>query len=371
LWCLVSEVPVSPLQNLLIDIDKYVIICNYVGVIVWGKEVGGFQRLMGNPQLVFRPGGVQVIRLIKAGCIVLSIVGLLGCTRDDRSGSSSGQEVAASPSASVSPTANNEISQRFIGLVELLYQSKGKPDYDQKLDEILALIRNDQVDLNIKTKTTGDTALMLAIQRSQELIPLLLENGVDVNASNHDGVSPLAMAASRQDYPLFQQLLDKGADPLAVTKEGFGVLAFAMQPGYGKILDQENGGPIVQALLAQKADPNTFNTEDQSPLCLAGYYGQKDILRALLEHGADPNRANKAGWTPLMCTASPWVFYDVDNIKDMMNLLIQAKADVNAVNNQGDTALHLIMNLTTAPESDMSPITQLLQHNGAQSDIKK
>jgi ankyrin repeat protein len=52
-------------------------------------------------------------------------------------------------------------------------------------------------------------------------------------------------------------------------------------------------------LLARGANVNERNTSGRTPLCIASYYGCKEIIITLLTHSADINMKNIDGWTPL------------------------------------------------------------------------
>jgi ankyrin repeat protein len=71
----------------------------------------------------------------------------------------------------------------------------------------------------------------------------------------------------------------------------------------------------------------------------------------------------------MMCTIHPRELTDVSYIYELVNLLIQTKANVNATNNQGDTSLHLLLDESAVPERrDNKSMIQLLLQNGAKAD---
>lgn len=57
---------------------------------------------------------------------------------------------------------------------------------------------------------------------------------------------------------------------------------------------------IARILLKAKANPNTSDYGDRTPLCIACSRGNYELVHLLLEHNADPNRKGPEGQTPLI-----------------------------------------------------------------------
>lgn len=98
---------------------------------------------------------------------------------------------------------------------------------------------------------------------------------------------------------------------------------------------------IVTILLAAGASPGSRNTDGDSPLHYAAYFGWPDVITALLD--APPTAAadlldvdvrNEAASTPLHDAAER-------GHPHCVRLLLKARADVGARNERGATALHL------------------------------
>jgi ankyrin repeat protein len=174
------------------------------------------------------------------------------------------------------------------------------------------------------------------------------------------------MAASHQNYPLFLELLQRGADPLADDT----ILISPLYPFRGGEYHSADAEQIVKRLLEGEVDPNRSGDGGQTPLCLAARFGQAGIVRALLEHGADPNRLDGDGYSPLMCALSPWIL-DVEQMGELVKLLVEAQADVNAPSPEGKLPLQLLMKLEleTVPKSDFGPIIRYLQDRRAKTDL--
>jgi ankyrin repeat protein len=107
---------------------------------------------------------------------------------------------------------------------------------------------------------------------------------------------------------------------------------------------------MVELLINKGADVNSRSTghketrrgdgyvsdnvnKDHTPLLLASKYGRKYVAEVLISNGADVNAIDNDGNTPLMLVAG----YHYH--RGIVKLLIDAKVDVNAQNRKGETAL--------------------------------
>jgi ankyrin repeat protein len=109
-----------------------------------------------------------------------------------------------------------------------------------------------------------------------------------------------------------------------------------------------------------KVNPDTVNCRNESgftPLIVAGYRGQLEVVKLLLKHKADVNAKSGEG-TVLMGACFK------GNV-ELVKLLIQHDADVNSVNDLGTTPLmYAILGQNIA-------LIKLLLDNGAQKDVKE
>ncbi len=97
----------------------------------------------------------------------------------------------------------------------------------------------------------------------------------------------------------------------------------------------EGNLPQVALLLQRGANVNAKDpASGYAPLYYGIDKGNSDIVLLLLQHHADPNVVGRSGMTPLMIAAGGWA----DPI--LVQALIQAGANVNAANDDGNTALH-------------------------------
>ena len=100
------------------------------------------------------------------------------------------------------------------------------------------------------------------------------------------------------------------------------------------------------------------NNQKESPLHLAAYFGQKDIVELLIDKGADINTKNNNGSTPLHLAAR-------FGQKDVVELLLTKGADFKVQNNDSRTAIRL------AKENGHPEVFELLLKHANQSGDSK
>ena len=256
--------------------------------------------------------------------------------------------------------------------------------------------------VNART-TTGYSALLLASREGyRDATQALLDAGADVNAVAEDGTSALLVAIIRRHLEHAEFLLDQGADP--DLGPGFTPLHWAAGKWDTELNDLSNGvaegnqwsvfaglhAPdrlrIVEQLIAHGADPNIRtkrtpgfgiqvkghlgNMKGATPFLIAAKANDVAVMRALLEHGADPLAPTDNGTTPLMVAAgvghAPGMTRSAEGeALRAVTLCVELGADVNAVNEAGDTALH-----GAAWRERADSIVQFLVDRGAELDAK-
>jgi ankyrin repeat protein len=135
-------------------------------------------------------------------------------------------------------------------------------------------------------------------------------------------------------------LLSKGADPKLEDAEGNSALGWALGK-FGAASGPQALQPdfltpapdaIIATLLAHGADVNESGPKVAPPLLKAVNMGQTKAVELLLVKGADVNK-NFSGITPLHVAAAR-------GLLDIMYLLVDQGAEVNAKDNRGNTPLH-------------------------------
>lgn len=108
-------------------------------------------------------------------------------------------------------------------------------------------------------------------RKIEKAVACLLDNGADPNALHH-GFTPLVIATGQGSPVIVSRLLTYGADPSQETRAG---LAPIWQAVY------DNNHEIGHMLLLSGANPNSLNTEGQTPLeylRACGYQKRKIML---------------------------------------------------------------------------------------------
>ena len=250
--------------------------------------------------------------------------------------------------------------------------------------------------------TPGQAALFIAVQLGHDAtVRALLAAGADVTVTSPGGAPLTHVAATAGHHELGAELLDHGLDPQAVDKRGQTALHAVVDarrlkhqsrrttPGPESFAFMERliaAGAEVDARLAvasrqsifgdpdqekaeakkaqaKKAEPKkktdrppTFNRLDggvdlgeSTPLLLASRAADLDAMRLLLDHGADPLASTKGGNTALILAAGV-VFIEggvgqfegppKTDVLEAVQLLLELGCDVNAVNDNGQVALH-------------------------------
>src|SRR5207247_3810377 len=116
-----------------------------------------------------------------------------------------------------------------------------------------------------------------AMNGNREAVRALLRDGADVNTALGDGMTALHYAATRHDVELAKMLLYAGANVKATTRIG----------GYTPLLiaSREGDAPMIDALLAGGADPNSATTNTATALMLVSSSGKVDAVKTLIAHG--------------------------------------------------------------------------------------
>ena len=243
----------------------------------------------------------------------------------------------------------------------------------------------------------GWTALMYAAREgSVDAARALAEAGADLNLIDPDGTTALVLAIINGHFDTAALLLDKGADPNIADTAGMAALYAAVDMNtlgevYGRpprpSHDKLSALDLIGILLRHGANANaqlkspalqrahtpgeSTLAEGSTPLMRAAKNGDAPAMRLLLEYGADAAIVQKNHTTALMLAAGLGrglgVFakdYATDlEMLEAVRVLVARDVDLNAVNDNGQTAVHFAVRVS-------DDIVRYLAANGAKLDVK-
>ena len=200
--------------------------------------------------------------------------------------------------------------------------------------------------------------------------------------------APSSLAAHGGHRPLVEFLLAEGANPNAAAA-GYTALHAAVLQGdlaMTEALLAAGARPDAQVTVATRVTRNgqVLMIGDHllgaTPFALAAKFAEADIMRGLLAAGADGILPLRNGWTPLMlASGASWRYGvwdrrdralardfafqaehgDEDGTLDAVQVALEAGADVTAVDETGNTALHYVA------DKGFPRVVELLAERGA------
>lgn len=219
---------------------------------------------------------------------------------------------------------------------------------EEGLDRQMADEYDDTILHDVASRTDGD-----------DFLEQLLKHGFSADFRSADGRTPLQMAAQYGNLPGIELLLTSGADINAQDNDGWGALHYSANNGRVE---------VVGTLLDRGADRDSKSQRGRSAMQIAAQSGQVEVIRLLLTRGADSagrTDRNETLLSDAICSGDEETvklalaitgcdninLFTTDGISPLMaacilkkpnlvKLLVEKGADVNAKGPQGCTALH-------------------------------
>ena len=241
----------------------------------------------------------------------------------------------------------------------------------------------------------GVTALMLAArQGARAAAEALVAGGADINATEPQyGFTALQTAVFNGHYALARTLIEQGANAndgsLYIATEMRNLAKYTNRPNPPDSEDGVSHLDVIKLLLDKGADANAPYTKTIPPRQAQGNInvapGSTALYRAvrsvdlatvtlLVDGGADPSKPIGDGSTPLMAAAGLGAprggdeevteAGDRSDPVDVIKVLIDKGANVNAANTAGMTAMHY------AVQRGSDRIIGFLASKGARFDVK-
>ncbi len=197
--------------------------------------------------------------------------------------------------------------------------------------------------------TAGVTPLLVAAGRpgSIETVRLLLAAGADANAANRGGLTPIDRAAAAGDVSVLRALFEGGAK-----------VALHSPAVYHSV--KVSCMACVELLLEKGAGVNEIGARRETALHNAAIRHHLPLMKLLLSKGATVDTQDVRGYTALMRTA---ISFDRD--AGATALLLQAKAKMDVLDEDGNTALTLALRFGD------TAIAKLLREAGAKGAAEK
>ncbi|HEX5219961.1 MAG TPA: ankyrin repeat domain-containing protein [Verrucomicrobiae bacterium] len=268
---------------------------------------------------------------------------------------------------------------------------------------VVELLIQNGADFKTPLGDSGFTPLCFAAREGRaEVVRTLLKAGTDVNEAMQPkrtnlktpakGTSALILAVENGHFELAAELLKAGADPND-QRSGYTplhVMTWVRKPQRGEDYGAppplgsgnlnsvhfikelvKHGADVNARLKTGRGGPGKWNPTGVTPFFMASATADIVYMKLLLELGADPKIANVDNCTPLMAACGIGVGSaqatetagEEPEVLEAAKLLLELGADVNAVDANGETAMH------GAALKNLPKVVQFLADNGAKVEV--
>ena len=255
--------------------------------------------------------------------------------------------------------------------------------YQGHTDTVRSLVGLPEVDLNHEG-SRNRTALHFAVQgKHADVVQVLIDAGADTETKNGRGHSPLHVSSVSGELTTVKMLVKAGADVRATDRRRDTCLALAAFHGHTDTVRYLVGLPevdlthhgsrnhtalhcaverkhadVVQVLIDAGADIETKNDEGRSPLHFASFSGELTTVNMLVKAGADVCATDARRDTCLIIAA---YYGHTDTVRYLVSL---PEVDLTHHGSRNHTALHC------AVERKHADVVQVLIDAGADIETK-
>ncbi|MDR2481964.1 MAG: ankyrin repeat domain-containing protein [Spirochaetaceae bacterium] len=191
--------------------------------------------------------------------------------------------------------------------------------------EILELLLNSHGDPNIRD-IRGDSPahIVIDLNRPANVLEVLLSYGADVSIHNIDGKTPLFVAVEKDRTSLIPLLLKHKSDIFAATNQGITVFEKALQ----------SNNTALDEMITEETVQRSDNGGNTLLIAAVRLHANVDIARRILDKNANVNARNQEGDTALHIAVR-------QNEAALGELLISRGADIFLQNTRGESPLYL------------------------------
>ncbi|XP_018587449.2 transient receptor potential cation channel, subfamily N, member 1 isoform X2 [Scleropages formosus] len=270
-----------------------------------------------------------------------------------------------------------------------------------------------EAQLTARRKENGDSALHISCRRRDvEMVKVLAEHGANVDMQNDKGQTPLHIAAGLGDEPLLKYLCYCRANPNIMDKKDRTPLHIVAERGFtnlveilterfrSSVLARTKDGSTLMHVASQSGHPDTalaflkkgvplYMPNKSGAVCLhaAARSGHAGVVKALLLKGAQVDTITKDGYTALHLAVQACKPLVVETLlgfgaqvqckggkaketplhiaaqvkegKNVAEMLLKSGADVNAEQENGETAVHV-----AARHGNLQTLKALIEEGG-------
>jgi uncharacterized protein len=167
----------------------------------------------------------------------------------------------------------------------------------------------------------------------------------DINQLDREGETALMKASKYGDADKTTDLLSKRADVHLANSTGETALILASQAGYND---------IVKELLAAGSNIH-HRSHAGTAILMAAQEGRTDVVKTLIEAGASINDVNTdSNDTPLHLVLK--LIREMNHLKTLVQLLVEAGANIRAKNDEEETPLSLASGLRDPVKTEILSI---------------